>query len=183
MTIASNMLKKEIRNQILHAKRSQTASQLLAWSAVITEKLKNLPEVKAAHTIFCYYSLQDEVNTHTLVEELREAGKKILLPKVTGDGIMELRQYDGKESMCIGAYGIMEPTGKLFTNYEEIDVALIPGVAFDKNGNRLGRGKGFYDRILPFLKNAHKIGVCFPFQYIASVPAEKHDIPVDQVIR
>ena len=183
MTITSDVLKKEIRKQIRHAKSCQTASQLLAESAVITEKIKALPEIKEAHTILCYYSLPDEVDTHAFVEELRTTGKTVLLPKVTGDGIMELRRYDGKDSMHIGAYGIMEPVGSLFTNYEDIDVALIPGVAFDKGGNRLGRGKGFYDRILPSLKNARKIGVCFPFQYIASVPAEKHDIPVDQVIR
>jgi 5-formyltetrahydrofolate cyclo-ligase len=77
----------------------------------------------------------------------------------------------------------MEPTGPLFApeNYDEIELALIPGMAFDRAGHRLGRGKGYYDRLLPRLK-AQLLGICFPFQLLDEVPAESHDIPVGEII-
>lgn len=77
-----------------------------------------------------------------------ECEKQILLPVVTGDDL-ELRVYTGPGDLATGAYGIEEPTGALFTDYDAIDFIVVPGVAFDRNGNRLGRGKGYYDRLLP----------------------------------
>lgn len=94
---------------------------------------------------------------------------------------LELRHYTGPEDLSIGAYGISEPTGELFTDYEEIDLAIIPGVAFDPSGHRLGRGKGYYDKLLPHIP-ACKVGICFPFQLIEEVPAEAFDICMDTVI-
>ena len=85
-----------------------------------------------------YYSLPGEVDTHTLVDSLLMSGKHILLPRVTGEGTMELRRYTGPSDLAQGAYNIMEPTGEVFDNYTDIDLAVIPGVAFDKDGNRTG---------------------------------------------
>jgi len=78
----------------------------------------------------------------------------------------------------------MEPTGPLFApeHYGEIELAIIPGMAFDSAGHRLGRGKGYYDRLLPNLKTAKLTGICFPFQLLEEVPAEAHDISVCKVI-
>ena len=78
----------------------------------------------------------------------------------------------------------MEPQGKDFTELEKIDLAIIPGMAFDKEGNRLGRGKGYYDRLLQQLRDCtiYKIGICFDFQFLDHIPTEPHDIPVDEVI-
>ena len=101
-----------------------------------------------------YYSLPDEVDTHTLVDSLLMSHKTILLPRVTGEGTMELRRYTGPSDLAIGAYNIMEPTGEVYDDYEEIDLAVIPGVAFDAEGNRMGRGKGYYDRFLPLVPQA-----------------------------
>ena len=78
--------------------------------------------------------------------------------------------------------GIEEPTGTLFTDYAAIDFIAVPGVAFDRNGNRLGRGKGYYDRLLPRIPSAYKAGICFPFQLVEEVPAEPFDIRMDEVI-
>ena len=129
-----------------------------------------------------YHSLPDEVDTHTIVDSLLMNGKTILLPRVTGEGTMELHRYNSPKDMEIGAYGIMEPTGPLFTDYADIDLAIVPGVAFDHDGNRMGRGKGYYDRFLPLIPDTYKIGVCFPFQMITSIPAEEHDIRMDEII-
>ena len=129
-----------------------------------------------------YYSLPDEVCTHTLVDSLLMSGKTILLPRVTGESTMQLRRYTGPRDLAAGAYGIMEPTGDAFDDYPSVDLAVVPGVAFDRSGNRMGRGKGYYDRFLPMLKRAYKIGVCFPFQMVDSLPTDGHDVRMDEVI-
>ena len=76
----------------------------------------------------------------------------------------------------------MEPSGELFDDYAAIDLAVVPGMAFDIQNNRLGRGKGYYDRMLPKLVNAYKIGVCFSFQRLPGIPAEGNDVKMDEVI-
>ena len=76
----------------------------------------------------------------------------------------------------------MEPVGRRFLNYDEIDVAVIPGLAFDRKGGRLGRGKGYYDRLLSKLPDCRKLGMCFDFQMVDAVPAEAHDIKMDDII-
>jgi 5-formyltetrahydrofolate cyclo-ligase len=110
-------------------------------------------------------------------------GKRVLLPKVVGEEL-ELRIYT-PGSLQPGAYNIMEPTGEVFSvdSYHEIDFAVIPGVAFDRHGARLGRGKGYYDRLLSLMPNAYKIGICFPFQMLGHLPSESHDVPMNEVLR
>jgi 5-formyltetrahydrofolate cyclo-ligase len=95
---------------------------------------------------------------------------------------MELRCYEGPQDLEGGFFNIMEPVGKAFSNYEEIDVAVIPGMAFDGRCNRLGRGRGYYDRLLPKLPQAYKIGICFDFQKLPGIPADEHDIKVDEIV-
>ena len=95
---------------------------------------------------------------------------------------LELRLYTGDDRLTEGAFHIDEPTGTAFTDYAAIDLAVIPGVAFDRRGNRLGRGKGYYDRLLPRIPTAYKLGLCFPFQVLNQIPAEAHDIPMDEVL-
>ena len=114
-------------------------------------------------------------------------GKTVLLPKVLDAERMELRRYSGPQDLMEGAFHIMEPIGEPFTDYRLIDVALIPGVAFDAAGHRLGRGRGYYDRFLHSMQtvaSSHPLllGVCFDFQKVASVPVDINDILVDGVI-
>ena len=96
---------------------------------------------------------------------------------------MELRLFRGWEAMECSSFGIMEPTGNYFDDYESIDFALIPGMAFDAECNRLGRGRGYYDRFLPLISRAYKLAVCFSFQFFAHIPTDKTDIKVDEVMR
>ena len=95
---------------------------------------------------------------------------------------MEVRRYTEKEDLQKGAFGIMEPTGTLFTDYERIDVAIVPGVAFDRDGHRLGRGKGYYDRFLSKVPLVYKIGVRFPSRLMDEVPADEYDILMDEIV-
>jgi len=119
------------------------------------------------------------VYTHAFIEKWSKE-KNILLPVVQGDEL-ELRSYHCPDDLAIGSYGILEPTGTPFHDYTNIDLVIVPGVAFDVSGSRLGRGKGYYDRLLPKL-TAYKIGICFPFQLVNEIPTEEFDIRMNEII-
>ena len=173
------MLKAELRRSISQQKRQFTPQQLAQLSLSVLERLR--PLLGDAKVILAYHSLPDEVDTHALLDELVAAGKTVLLPKVLDDATMELRRYTGRASLCEGAFHIMEPIGETFTAVDQIDLALIPGLAFDAQGHRLGRGKGYYDRFLSAFRGK-TIGVCFDFQKVAEVPVDAHDVAVDRVV-
>lgn len=178
------MPKEGLRREIRRRKQQYTPVELEQLSLPIVHRLKlRLADVQ---TILAYYSLSDEVCTHQLIDDLVAEGKTILLPKVLDATTMELRCYTGPHDLAEGLFGIMEPVGEPFTNYSLIEAALIPGVAFDDQGHRLGRGRGYYDRFLTShllpLSSHLLIGVCFDFQKVESVPVDINDIPVDIVI-
>lgn len=175
-------MKSELRSEIKALKATFSAEELATLSADIAENIINDADVRAAKTIVAYHSLPDEVDTHALIDSLLADEKTVLLPVVKADD-MELREYRGRESLHKGAFGILEPQGTPFLEYEKIDVVLVPGVAFDAAGHRLGRGKGYYDRFLPKATNAVKIGVCFPFQVVNTIPFEPHDVACDKIIK
>lgn len=174
--------KRSLRKQIRELKQQFTGAQLIEKSCPIMSRLLAHPAVAKAETILMYYSLPDEVCTHEAVCRLCESGKTVLLPRVIDGENMEIRIYSKPADLAPGHYDIMEPTGTLFTDYAAIDVAVIPGMAFDTEGHRLGRGKGYYDRFLPKATHAYKIGVCFDFQKQDSIPTDAYDITMDCVI-
>ena len=162
-------------------KEQFTQQQLCELSLSIIDKLRLL--LADAKTIVAYYSLPDEVDTHTLIDDLLADGKTVYLPRVIDDENMVLCRYTGAASLKQGAFGIMEPFGAPISAREVIDVVLVPGMAFDAEGHRLGRGKGYYDRFLSSLSQPYPklIGVCFDFQKVDVVPTEPCDISVDVV--
>ena len=174
------MRKDELRKHIRQLKRQFTPQQLEELSLDICSRLLLEPHIQQADTLLLYHSLPDEVDTRMLLDTLK--GKNILLPHVVSAEEMELKRYSGPADLRQGTFGIMEPCGVSFTDYQQIDVAIVPGMAFDHHGHRLGRGKGYYDRMLPKLSNAYKIGMCFDFQKLPGIPADEHDIKVDEVI-
>lgn len=150
-----------------------------------------------AKTILVYASLDDEVPTldflnscyeHAIVFDEDKAPTRkphIVLPCVFDDKRLVLRRFTSPQDLVIkGKYLIPEPTGQIFNDYKNIDLAIIPGMAFDSHGHRLGRGKGYYDRLLshPEFRNICKVGVCFDFQYFDTIPAEPHDVLMDKII-
>lgn len=173
------MTKQEMRQMIRLRKQQHTADE----SSVVIARLKENPRFLQAQTLLIYSALPDEVQTQSLLDELTEAGKMVLLPKVVSSEDMELRRYTGTSSLQPGAYGIMEPVGERFTDYATIDIAVVPGMAFDAQGHRLGRGKGYYDRFLAKVPDVYKIGLCFSWQMVDEVPSEANDIMMDEVMR
>lgn len=173
--------KKELRRNIKFLKSSVTGEELEKSSLIIQNKVLELPQIRSAETILLYHSLPDEVDTSLLLERLSNrlsGSKRVLLPVVNGD-ILLIKEFV-PQSMNCGYRNIMEPVGESVSPLE-IDIAVIPGVAFDKFCNRMGRGKGFYDRLLPSL-NCGKIGLGFGFQVVDNIPCEPFDYPLDMVI-
>jgi 5-formyltetrahydrofolate cyclo-ligase len=176
------MEKKDLRQYIRMQKQLFSAQQLQDMSQSVIRKLLTHPRVKQAKTILMYYSLADEVDTHDAVNQLLAEGKTVLLPAVINDTEMEIRRYEGPQDLQGGFFDIMEPVGQLFSDYESIDVAVVPGMSFDLLCNRLGRGKGYYDRFLTKIPQAYKIGICFDFQKLPGIPTTENDIKVNEVL-
>lgn len=172
--------KLELRRQIRETKRQFTSQQLAELSRPVVEQLRQ--QLAGAQTIMAYYPLPDEVDIHSLIDDLVAMKKTVLLPKVIDDEQMEIRRYQGAEDLREGVLHLLEPVGEPFTDYALIDFALIPGMAFDAKGHRLGRGRGYYDRFLSSIPPVRTIGVCFPFQKVAEIPVDATDIPVDEVV-
>ena len=178
----SQMQKAELRQWIKGLKTARSARWIKEKSNEACSRLMSDGLWRAAGTVLLYHPLPDEVDTSLLLDNALQTGKRVLLPKVAGNDL-ELRIYT-PGSLQPGAYGIMEPTGEVFLpeSYPSIDLAVLPGVAFDRHGVRLGRGKGYYDRLLPLLPNAYKMGICFPFQLLDHLPSEPHDVLMNEVV-
>ena len=169
--------KQEIRAAVRAARKALPEPERQAMSSGIIGRIRTMDEFLRAATVLAYWPLPGEVDLRPLVTE---GGRRFVLPAVCGDDLV-LKEYD-PEQMVEGAFGIMEPgPGSRTVLPEEIDLALIPGVAFDSFCMRLGRGRGYYDRLLGSLR-CHKAGVAFPFQICDSVPTDPWDIPMDSVI-
>ncbi len=173
------MDKKALRRTIRERKAEHTAEELAQKSLEAIKKLETHDRFIRAEVVCLYSSLSDEVDTHDLIERYK-AEKRILLPSID-NGVIELHEYGTADATQMGDFGITESCGRVFTDYDSIELAVIPGMAFDAEGNRLGRGKGYYDKFLPQIK-AHKVGLCFDFQMLDTIPTLPHDIRMDEVI-
>lgn len=184
------MHKEELRRQIRQMKRQFTPQQLEELSLPVIQRLRS--RLADNQVVFAYYSLPDEVCTRQLVDDLLAEGKTVLLPKVVSEEAMEWCIYKGPQDLQEGSFRIMEPAENhgdrsLDSTLQRADqgtvaVILVPGMAFDAKGHRLGRGRGYYDRFLAAYPHIYKIGVCFDFQKVEEVPTDDFDIAVDEVI-
>lgn len=165
--------KKEIRDSI------RKYSGPFEGSDDIFAIIETMSVFQDSDVVLLYSSIPGEVRTDAFIEKWA-ANKTIVLPKVNGD-ILELRKYD-PEHLERGYRGIAEPDGQSpLVKASEIGFAIIPGMAFDARGGRLGRGKGYYDRLLPELE-CPKAGVAYAHQLVEAVPMEEHDVRMDMVI-
>ncbi|MBQ9665713.1 MAG: 5-formyltetrahydrofolate cyclo-ligase [Bacteroidaceae bacterium] len=176
------MNKQELRTLIRQRKKQHSTEELSASSQRLSRLLLDrIQKEDGIRTILLYHSMPDEVETHQLIKNLHSIGKKILLPTIVGDEL-ELHEYLDETAFSTSAhFCIQESTGPLFTNYEAIDLAIIPGMAFTTQGDRLGRGKGYYDRLLPKL-HCPLIGLAFSFQVVDAIPSEVHDVRMTEIV-
>ncbi|MFO7655748.1 MAG: 5-formyltetrahydrofolate cyclo-ligase [Bacteroidales bacterium] len=172
--------KRELRLKIKKLKEQLSAAQKLTKSGAVFSQVENLEVFRGAKTILIYWSLPDEVQTHEFIKKW-QSEKRFLLPVVSSN-VLELKLYTGVHNLKPGkGMGIPEPSGAVFRKYNEIDMVIVPGVAFDRKNNRLGYGKAYYDRLLPYIK-AFKIGICFDIQLVELIPVTPSDIRMDMVI-
>lgn len=151
-----------------------------------TKDLEELAEyLREWDTVLLYWSIDGEVSTHALVERLHKEGHRVLLPRVASDTEITLHTYASREQMRSGVWGIMEPDTPS-VDIATLDggrniVAVVPGMAFDADGRRLGHGKGYYDRLLKQVPYIYKVGLCYDWQMVEEVPTGEYDVRMDRV--
>ena len=190
--------KKKILRKIIKVRVSAiSADEKAKREKLLLDNLFSMPEFLAANTVMLFANLPDEIGTFSLIDKCIAMGKKVFLPVINGD---DMTACEFKGEYKIGKYEIKEPVIKLGVRSEELgvdnsvtepesvgnnvpfDFILVPGVGFNPNGYRLGRGKGYYDKFLSKYSNLFTVGVCFREQFYLDIPTEPHDIPMHKVI-
>ena len=178
------MPKHSLRSQLLAQRRALNHDSCHASSRAAQLKLLSLDEYARAECIALYAPAHNETDTGLILSAAFQAGKRVLYPAVCGHQ-MVFRRVERVEALQEGAFGILEPcpTG-IDHQADEADLIVVPGVAFDLSGHRIGYGKGFYDRFLQHLGcTAHLIGLCHDFQLIdGAIPVDLHDIPMEIIV-
>jgi 5-formyltetrahydrofolate cyclo-ligase len=178
------LTKQQIRSKILFELKTQKEDNRDRKSRRILKRLLRTGVFKRAKIIMSYIAFDGEVNTEEMIKEAKKLGKIVTVPVCRRNRIT-LRPciLDDNAGLKKGHYGVCEPSPKRFIHPKDLDLVIVPGVAFDKQGNRLGRGKGCYDRFLKRLpEDIPCIGIAFDFQILPRIPAKTHDISVDKVI-
>lgn len=175
--------KSEIRAEIRKLKREPSnLLTAIADSREICNRLALCPEFQQATRILLYHSLADEVNTHQFIQDWCDK-KEIYLPRVNGEQL-QLAHFRNADDLELGSYSIIEPKASAISDIDinDIDLVVLPAMAIDRHGNRLGRGKGFYDRLLQDYTAGYKIGIIYDYQLLDNIPANEHDIRIDKII-
>lgn len=172
------MDKQSIRLRIKARKALLNECERQAAAHDAFEILEQTAAFMVSDHILMYHSLPDELSTHEFID--RWAGRKqFYLPRVNGVNL-EILPYN-RSRLHLGAFNIEEPDGDDTVDLSQIDMVVVPGVAYDKSGNRVGRGKGYYDRLLEGLK-ALTVGLAYDFQLVDDIESEPHDVRVDYIV-
>jgi 5-formyltetrahydrofolate cyclo-ligase len=176
-----------IRKEILNLLRNQKEEDRIRKGLVILARLFALPEFQKAKTILFYASFDGEVDTFEMMKRSLQLRKKIALPTINLDEkkIIPMLVYNLEEDLIPGPYGIKQPrfAENRMLDLSDIDLSVVPGLAFDKNRHRLGRGAGYYDRFLARLpQDVPCVGLAYDFQFVERLPKEAHDIPLSRII-
>jgi 5,10-methenyltetrahydrofolate synthetase len=166
--------KKELRQLIRQRKNEYTSEYLTTLSVPILSVVETMPVFQESEIVLAYWAMPDEVQTQLLIKKWAGC-KQFYLPVVVNNDL-EFRLFDNEASLeARGKYGILEPTGALLPADAHVDLILVPGVAFNELGDRLGHGRGYYDRALSHYPDAYKLGLAFGFQMMDEIPVEPHD--------
>src|SRR6056297_1105716 len=181
------MDKQEIRNMVKKRRNSMSENEVTTKSKIIIEKLMDTKEFKNADNIMIFLSFNNEVYTYNLIEKCIQLGKRVIVPYTVKDTYEIIPTVLGniEEDLKQTSYGYMEPKKEKLQPIDEkkIDLTVFPGLAFDKNMNRIGFGKGYYDRYLAKTrKDAKKIAVAYDYQVLEEIPSEVFDVKMDSII-
>ncbi len=172
--------KATLRRSVRDARRALTPTQRLEASTAMTARLRRLPELRTARVVLVYAAMPEEVDVEEAARDLRARGVVTLYPRVQGEDLALVPVTD-ITSLVAGHRRILEPQGPP-ADPAIVDAALVPGVAFDLRGGRLGQGGGHYDRLLAGIEDAWRIGVAFSCQVVPRVPRDDHDIAMDVLV-
>jgi 5-formyltetrahydrofolate cyclo-ligase len=183
--VATEEKKLNLRESVLSQRNALTKHDCLTRSRAIQTQALQVPAYSTARSIALYSPARNEVGTEEILRNSISGGRKIFYPRTDADGAGELIRVASSDDLRIGRYGILEPTGmeRLSASNQESLMMFIPGVAFDALGNRLGRGNGWYDRMLARLSdNAVLVGLAYEFQIVEEVPTETWDRRVHYIV-
>lgn len=173
------------RQMMIKRRNQENLEDVLEKSRLIEKSLTNHSRYRQAKNILFYVSFGNEVHTHQLIQQALENGRTIFVPisDVT-TRTLHIAQLTSWDDLAPGAYGILEPKKdkQRFVSLDKIDLIIVPAVAFDGKGNRLGHGKGYYDWIISQIPNVYSIGLAFGFQLVDKIPVEPKDRNVDLII-
>ncbi len=175
------MNKQELRQAIRARKRAMTEEDILRRSEILAEKFARSNAYRAAKTIYGYLPYNQEVRTVPMLRRALEEGKRVAVPKVCGDD-MKFIYLDDLSQVAKGYAGIPEPVADGPVAQDETALVLMPGLAFDRAGHRIGYGGGFYDKFLAREPHHPTVALCYDFQVMDRLETEEFDIPVDLVI-
>ncbi|MDR1667898.1 MAG: 5-formyltetrahydrofolate cyclo-ligase [Bacteroidales bacterium] len=171
--------KEEIRQHILGKKKNFPEALRRSQSASVWQQVEEMEIFQQSDVILAYWSMPDEVFTHDFIQRWY-CRKHVLLP-VIENGTPTVKSYHPDTLRQHATLKFYEPQGEVYSRLSHIRLAIVPGIAFDRERHRMGRGKGFYDRLLPSLQ-AYRIGVGFDFQLLDAIPVESHDVPMDTIV-
>ena len=176
------MKKEGIRRKIEAERRALNPQWMAGASTAIVEKFQSMEAFGAAGTIALYKAIGGEVDLDPLFPVCWNAGKRTCIPVFNAEAkVYEMAEVTAETDYSTGHYGIREPLAPALLPMSQIDLIAVPGVAFDRKGNRLGRGGGYYDRLLDGFPGI-SAAVAFGFQILPHIPAEPHDRPVDRIV-
>jgi 5-formyltetrahydrofolate cyclo-ligase len=178
--------KASLRRGFVRARAAMSDSARIAAGRLIRDAVLDLPQVSAAGTVAAYYSVGTEPDTHGLVFALWKRGSYVILPVLLPDGDLDWASYEGPDSLAPGPRGLLQPVEPVRGpgTVARADVVLVPALAVDVSGNRLGRGLGCYDRVLARVGGQiPTIGLLYDGELVPSLPAEPHDRGVRAVVR
>lgn len=181
-----NIMKQRIRNEIKKLRKALSASQREEWNEAVFHKLIHSEELKGTDTIYTYVSMEQETDTRRFILHSLNAGKRIAVPRVEGE-FMRFYYITSFSELRAGCMGILEPEEDLSPadaalDMEEGAAFFLPGLAFDREGGRIGYGGGFYDRFLAEYPGFKKTALAFQYQVMESVPSEALDIKVNRIV-
>ena len=175
------MNKQELRRAIRERKRAMTEEEIVERSNALAEKFYNTPAYQAASTIYGYLPYNQEVRTVPMLQRALDDGKRVAVPKVYGEE-MRFIYLEDLTQVSKGYAGIPEPIADAPVAEDKQALVLMPGLAFDPQGHRIGYGGGFYDRFLAKEPHHPTLALCYEFQMQAHLDTEEFDIPVDTVL-
>jgi len=177
------LTKQRIRSKILLKLKTQKEEERIYKSSIVKDKLFKTREFKKAKIVMFYVSCVGEVETKDMIKQAQKFGKIIVAPTCAKNRMLKPCFFEKGARLIRGPYGIREPVTRSCINPKKIDLVVAPGLAFDRRGHRLGRGKGYYDRFLKKMPaKTPCIGLAFDFQILPAIPTTDQDVNVNKVI-